>query len=63
MSVNLLKHEAEKAKIEYKQRLINREEAKERIHPYVEAFNKKSKEIAKKYHQKPKLLSVSSYLR
>lgn len=40
-----------------------REEAVERIKPYADAFNAKSKEIAKKYHQKPGRFSLAAYLR
>lgn len=63
MNTEQLKLDAEKARIEYKRGLINRSEAKQRITPYVDVFNTKSKELAKKYKQRPKLLSLSTYLR
>lgn len=47
----------------YRTNQITREEAKERIKPFEEYFNVKSKEIAKKYKQRPKLFSFSSFMR
>ena len=42
---------------------ITREEAREQIMPYLDAVNKRSKELAKKYNQKPKLVTFASYVR
>lgn len=42
---------------------ISREEALERIEPYIKAFNKKSKEIAKKYNFPAKTVSAKKFLR
>lgn len=42
---------------------ITREEAKRQIKPYEEFFNAKSKELAKKYNQRPKLFSFSNFMR
>lgn len=42
---------------------ITREEAKEDITPYLKVFNEASKSIAKKYDQRPKLLSFESFVR
>lgn len=42
---------------------ISREQAKAEIDPYINLFNKKSKELAKKYNQKPKLISFASFVR
>lgn len=58
-----LKSVAENARSLYRSNLITREEAKERIEPFIEAYNKKSKEIAKKFNQKPKTISIISFLR
>ncbi|WP_136498825.1 hypothetical protein [Enterococcus faecalis] len=58
-----LKSVAENARSLYRSNLITREEAKERIEPFIEAYNKKSKEIAKKFNQKPKTISFVSFLR
>lgn len=59
----LLKEKAELARAAYRINLIDREEAIKDITPFVEAYNKKSKEIAKKYNQRPKTISVISFLR
>ena len=58
-----LKSIAENARSLYRSNLITREEAKERIEPFIEAYNKKSIEIAKKFNQKPKTISFVSFLR
>lgn len=54
---------AEIARAEYRANQITREEAKERITPYIEAVNKRSKELATKYNQKYKPVSFSGYVR
>lgn len=61
--VELIKHKAEAAKLMYMRGLITREEAKEEITPYLNALNNRSRELAKKYNQKPKLVSFISYIR
>ena len=61
--VKQLKHEAEMARLEYRTGHISREEAKIRIMPYIETLNNRSRELAKKYNQKPKLVSFISYIR
>lgn len=61
--INEIKAQAEIGKFEYKTGLINREEAKEKIQPFIDAFNAKSKEVAKKYNQRPRLITLASYLR
>lgn len=42
---------------------ISREEAKRRIKPYEEEYNRIAKEKAKKYHQKFRPFSFTSYMR
>lgn len=59
----LLKENADKARMLYRSNLISREEAVKDIQPFIETFNAKSKEIAKKYNQRPKTISVISFLR
>lgn len=54
---------AQSARIAYKQNLITREKAMEDIMPYIDLYNKKSQEIAKKYGVKPKFLSFISFIR
>lgn len=61
--VQQLKQKAEVARMAYRQGLITREEAKEEITPYLNALNSRSRELAKKYNQKPKLVSFISYIR
>lgn len=63
MEIKELQARAEKAKAMYRIGQITREEASEEITPYLEAFNAKSIEIAKKYTQKPKKISLLTYLR
>ncbi|MGX7025856.1 hypothetical protein [Vagococcus hydrophili] len=58
-----LRNLAEEARRSYRSSLINRDEAVKQINPFIEAYNKKSKEIAKKYNQRPKTISVASFLR
>lgn len=58
-----LKDRADKARIMYKQNLISREEAIAEVKPYINLFNAKSKEIAKKHGCRPKFINFISYIR
>lgn len=58
-----LKSEAEKYRFLYQTNKITREEAKEHIVPYIDAINKKQKELAKKYNQKVKQVTFISFVR
>lgn len=58
-----LKQLAELARAEYRRSLITREEAQERIMPYINAVNERSKELAKKYNQKPRMASFNTFVR
>ena len=58
-----LKVIAEKYRDLYRLNQCSRDEAKKNIMPYLDAINEKSKEIAKKYNQKPRLASFISYVR
>lgn len=58
-----LRKQAEEAKIAYKCKVITRKEAIEKIEPFITAYNTKSKEIAKKYGQRPKTINAASFLR
>lgn len=60
---NELKGIAENARTLYRSNLISREEATERIKPFVTEYNRKSKEIAKKYNQRAKTISIATFLR
>lgn len=62
-NIKELKVEAEVARANYRANIITREEAKKQIMPYINAVNERSKELAKKYNQRPKLVNFSSYVR
>lgn len=61
--VKQLKGMAEKARTMLKIGEISYEEAKKLADPYIKAVNAKSVEIAKKYNQKPRKVTVSAFLR
>lgn len=61
--VRILKNEAEKARVLLRSGIIDLTEAKVRVKPYIDLVNKKSKEIAKKYNQRPRMVTASSFLR
>ena len=58
-----LRNKAEQAKILYRSNVIDRKEAEKDIKPHLKVANDKSKELAKKYNQKPRLISMAAYLR
>lgn len=58
-----LKESAEIARTFYRQGKFNIVVAKALINPYLDAVNAKSKELAKKYNQRPKKVSFYSYVR
>lgn len=60
---NNLKTKAEQARTLLRIGEIDFDEAKKLVKPYIDLVNSKSKEIAKKYNQKPRLVSVSGFLR
>ena len=60
---DIMRAEAEATRALYKAGRISHEEAKRRIGPYAEAFNEKSRELARKYNQRAKLFSFASYMR
>jgi hypothetical protein len=61
--VRILKNEAEKARVLLRSGIIDLTEAKVKVKPYIDLVNKKSKEIAKKYNQRPRMVTTSSFLR
>nr|DAS64221.1 MAG TPA: hypothetical protein [Caudoviricetes sp.]DAZ32765.1 MAG TPA: hypothetical protein [Caudoviricetes sp.] len=63
MDINTLEETARKARILYNRGAITREEAKEMVKPYAEAFNRISAEIAAKYGRKPMKFSFVSFMR
>lgn len=58
-----LKRKAEEGRILYNRGEISREEAKEYIMPYINYFNDKAKDIAKRYGMKPKTIDFGQYMR
>ena len=62
-NITELRNQAESAKYLYQVNEITREEAENMILPYAKAFNQKSEELAKKYHQRPQKFSLAAYLR
>lgn len=61
--IEVLKRVAESAKALYHRNVITREEAKKDIKPYIDAFNKKSVETAKKYGMRPMKISFAKFVR
>lgn len=51
------------AKMLYLSGKISRDEAKKKIRPYSEEFNRIGRENAEKYHQKFKPFSFAAYIR
>lgn len=58
-----MKARADCARSLYRMGQISRQEAKKEIAPYAAAFDAKSRELAEKYGQRPKLFSLAAYLR
>lgn len=61
--IQVLKDKAEEYRALYRAGQVTREEAVVHIAPYVDRFNEKSKEIAKKFNQRPKTISVAKFMR
>lgn len=61
--VAIMRQRAIEARIMYKTGEIAREEAKVIISLYLDEMNKKSLELAKKYNQKHKKVTFSSFVR
>lgn len=57
------KEKAFEARILYNMGAITRKEAEQMIAPYKAVFNKKSKELAEKYHVRPQRFSIAAFLR
>lgn len=55
--------QAEEAKFMYQINKITREEAAEKIMPYINEFNDRSKSIAKKYGRKAQVISFAKFCR
>lgn len=61
--IEKIKEQAFLARDSYKAGFIDRKEAKKLIAPYIDMFNDKSREIAKKYNMKPKTISFAGFVR
>lgn len=55
--------EAERAKCLYLNGHISREEAREKITPYIEAVNRTAVELGKSYGVRPKLVTFEGFTR
>lgn len=58
-----LLNQARKAAFDYNVGLITRKECKELVMPYINLYNEKSVEIAKKYNVNPKKINFCSFIR
>lgn len=61
--IKKLMQDAEEARGLYRTGKITRAEAEFRIQPYADAYNARSKELAKEFGQRHKPFSIISYLR
>ena len=59
----MLKQTAEYYRDLYKGGMCSREMAKEKVMPYLDAVNNKSKELSKKYNQKHRPVTFSYFIR
>lgn len=60
---DILYTQAVNAKNAYKYGIITREEALEKIQPFIDFVNKTSIRLAKEYNAKPRLVDAVSFLR
>lgn len=58
-----LKAHAEQGRALYRRGEITRKQAQDMCKPYIDAFNARSKEIAKKYNQRPKTINFAGFVR
>ena len=58
-----IKQRAEEAKIKLRCGVISYDEAVKEIMPFIKLANEYSKELAKKYNQRHRRISVQAYLR
>lgn len=59
----VLKEKAEQGRQLYRSGMIEQSEAKKMVAPYLDAVNKKSVELAKKFGMKPRKVQFRSYVR
>lgn len=58
-----LKHEADTAKGLYRLGRITREEALEKVKPYIDEANRRGTEIAKKHGMRHRKITVAGFMR
>ena len=58
-----LLQQAKQAAFEYNIGAISREECRKLVMPYINLYNKKAVEIAKKYGMRPKKINFCSFIR
>lgn len=58
-----LKRFAMETRVLYRMGEIDKKEAQKRLKPYVDCFNQKSEELAKKYNVRPQRFSFSAFMR
>ena len=61
--ITALQIEARKARFEYFREHISKEDAVQRIQPYIDAVNEGAVRIAKEFRMKAKKVAISGYLR
>lgn len=61
--VKVLKCRAEEGRMLYRSGSIDMEKVKAMIMPYLNAVNDKAKELAKKYHMRPRKVNFYSFVR
>lgn len=63
IEVDEIKEKAFRARAMYRAGKITRAEALEEMEDYIELFDARSREIAKKYGQRPRLFSFAAFMR
>lgn len=63
MTIDEIKSAAFEARVLYKIGAISRAEAALKIQPYIDAFNAKATEVAKKYNMRAKKISFAGFVR
>lgn len=58
-----LKNKAFYARMLYRGGAIDQKTAKEMIDPWIKAANEKSRELAKKYNLRPRLINFAAFVR
>lgn len=61
--VKVLKDRAEEGRMLYRSGSIDMKKAKTIIMPYLNVVNDKAKELAKKYHMRPRKVNFYSFVR